>query len=590
MVLVAASEEDIRAHGGWPLSDEVLARVLETLGSLGARVVGLDIYRDLPVPPGNARLEAVLRNDRRIIGIMQFRDAALSGVPPPPSLRDTDRVGFSDILVDPGGTVRRGLLYMDDGRTTATSFGLRVALGFLEAEGVTPQPDPREPSHLRLGRTTIPPFEANDGPYVGADAGGYQFLLDFGAGRNAFATVPLGDVLSGALAPDTVRDKVVLVGVAAASVHDHFDTPISRGREGQQEVAGLVIHAHVVSQVLRMALDGVSPLATAGSVAQAAWVALWGGLGGLVGLRIRTPWGLSAIGLVGLVVLAAVDFVLFLLGWWIPLVPPAITWVGSAALVTAVMAYREAEEQTALMRLFSVHVSKEVAGELWERRYEFLDGQRPRPQRFVATALFADLAGFTRLAEAMSPEVVMDWLNEFMAAMAHEVSTHGGFVRQYAGDSIVAFFGVPVPRTTDAEIAADAVNAVSCALDMEATLRGLNARWRAEGRPPTAMRVGIYTGPVVAGSLGSTERIEYVVVGDAVNPASRLEAFDKSLFAPDAAGSPCRILIGEPTLGCLGDRFLTERIGEVAVKGRAARVGIYRVTGRAPAVVVAVPA
>jgi adenylate cyclase len=133
----------------------------------------------------------------------------------------------------------------------------------------------------------------------------------------------------------------------------------------------------------------------------------------------------------------------------------------------------------------------------------------------------------------------------------------------------------------EAEVAQDAVSAVECALAMADTLRALNTRWRAEDRPTTGMRVGIFTGPAVAGSLGSAERSEYVVVGDTINTAARLESFDKELFAPDHDRAPCRILIGETTLAMLGDRFATEAVGEVSLKGKEHIVGVYRVIGRA---------
>ena len=193
------------------------------------------------------------------------------------------------------------------------------------------------------------------------------------------------------------------------------------------------------------------------------------------------------------------------------------------------MSYRETVERTHLMQLFSRHVSPEVAEAIWRQRDQFLDGGRPRPERLMVTVLFTDLTGFTAVSEKHTPEALLDWLNEYMDAMAREVSRHGGVIRQYAGDAIVAIFGIPVPRQTEAEIDQDARNAVHCALAMETALRELNRRWRSESRPTTGMRVGIFTGPVVAGTLGSAERSEYVVVGDTVNTASRLESFDKDV-------------------------------------------------------------
>ena len=123
----------------------------------------------------------------------------------------------------------------------------------------------------------------------------------------------------------------------------------------------------------------------------------------------------------------------------------------------------------------------------------------------------------------------MDWLNECMEPMAKQVSVHGGVIEQFTGDAIVAIFGVPIARKEE-EISQDAINAVNCALAMETTLRDLNRHWLAQNQPATAMRIGIYTGPMVAGSLGSSDRLEYVVIGDTVNVASRLESFDKELF------------------------------------------------------------
>ena len=174
----------------------------------------------------------------------------------------------------------------------------------------------------------------------------------------------------------------------------------------------------------------------------------------------------------------------------------------------------------------------------------------------------------------------MEWLNEYMDAMAQEVSRHGGVIRQYAGDSIVVIFGVPVARESHEETCQDAVNAVECALAMEGALLELNRRWRAQNKPVTGMRVGILTGPVVAGTLGSADRSEYVTVGDTMNTASRLESFDKELFPPDPDTKPCRILIGESTLDYLGGHFETEWVGNVSLKDKEQAVGIFRVLGR----------
>jgi adenylate cyclase len=581
IVLVAISERDIRNQGTWPIPDDTLAQALETLTRYRPRAIGLDIYRDIEVPPGRAQLDAVLTRNRHIIAGMKLGEGELGGIPPPPVLAHTDQVGFVDTLVDRGGIIRRGLLFQHDGETLLSSFALRLALLYLQAEGITPQPDASNPQHVRLGRTTIRPLERNDGAYVGMDARGYQFLLDFKGAQGSFLAFSLAALLSGNIDPQAFKDKVVLIGITAESVKDFFYTPYSRGLQTGQHMSGIELHAHVVSQLLRFALDGNSPMATSSDRLEAAWILLWSVLGGALGMAVRAPWRFALSAASGVLLLGLADYLAFGRGWWIPLVPPAMAWLGSAAIVTAYMSNQEKYQRTLLMQLFSKYVpNKEVAEIIWQQREQLLDGGRLRPQSLTATVLFTDLMGFTTVAEKRDPQAVMDWLNVYMDAMAQRVIEHGGVIDKYIGDSIMAIFGVPLPRTTEAEISRDALNAVNCALAMEKTLIQLNDCWREQGLPTIGMRVGIFTGPLVAGSLGSVQRLEYTVVGDTVNTASRLEGFDKEFFAPDCLGGPCRIIIGEATLYRLGDQFEAQKVGEVSLKGKDQKITVYWVSGR----------
>ena len=504
------------------------------------------------------------------------------GILPPPVLQHSDQVGFSDIVVDRGGIVRRGLLFLDDGERVAYSLPLRLALLYLQAAGIRPQPDPANPQHIRLGYTTIRPLEMNDGGYIGVDARGYQFLLDFRGARKAFPSFSLTALLAGEIDPQAINDKIVLLGVTAESVKDFFYTPFSRGLQTDQQMSGIELHGHIVSQLLRFGLNGDSPVATASDRHEEAWILLWSLMGGAIGLWVRSPWRFVLSAASGLLLLALTDYVAFVIGWWIPLVPPAMAWVISAAVVTAYMSNQEKRQRALLMQLFTKYVpNKEVAEIIWQQRDQLLDGGRLRSQHLIATVLFTDLMGFTTMAESRNPQAVMDWLNAYMEAMAQHVITHGGVIDKYIGDAIMAIFGVPLPRQTDAEISRDAVNAVNCALAMERSLRQLNSDWQEQQLPTIGMRIGILTGPLVAGSLGSAQRLEYTVIGDTVNTASRLESFDKDLFALDYLNSPCRIIIGEATLHRLGHQFATRHLGEVSLKGKDQKITVYGVTGRA---------
>jgi adenylate cyclase len=185
---------------------------------------------------------------------------------------------------------------------------------------------------------------------------------------------------------------------------------------------------------------------------------------------------------------------------------------------------------------------------------------------------------------------LLNWLNEYMESMASLVTQYGGVVDNYIGDAIKADFGVPVPRTTDDEIHQDAINAVSCALAMRKEMEKLNEFWSAQGSPLVRIRVGIATGPVVAGCLGSTQRIKYTTIGDVVNTAARLESFSKE--APgNNPDSLCQVLLSEHTAECLEDRFELEPVGTVSLKGKSKGVMVYRLLGeKAPADVDAIAA
>jgi Predicted transmembrane sensor domain len=579
ITIVTVTERDIQEQGTWPLPDGVLARTINTLLVLGPRAIGLDIYRDVPVAPGTAELDYIFAGKHPVVVVTKFGEGGLSGVAPPAETKGTDKVGFNDIVVDSGGIVRRGLLFLDDGQTTLYSFPLRLALLYLAPDGMGLGADPRDETIVRLGQTSIRPLAAYDGPYVGLDAGGYQFLADYRAGAGPFSRVTLTAVLQGEVPQELIRNRVVLIGVTAESVKDDFYTPLSATRRPKQHVPGVEIHGHLVSQLLRIAINGERSLWSPPVALTWVWVLLWAGLGAFLGIRTLKARVLTLSFVTGLIIIVVTAYLAFISGWWWTVVPPALAFSFATGFVVAYHSYRESAERGTLMRIFSQHVSKEVAEDIWREREQFAGGGRPQPRRLVVTAFFTDLTGFTTVSEAFTPEQLMDWLNEYMAAMAPVISHHGGVIRQYAGDSIVALFGVPVPRRTEDEIARDAVNAVRCAVALERRLLEMNRAWQQAGKPVTGMRIGIVTGEAVSGTLGSTERWEYVVVGDTLNTASRLESFDKDVYPPDPLVRPCRTLIGQSTHAYVGDLFETEWIAESRLKGKSQLVAIYRVLG-----------
>ena len=581
-VVVGITEQDIQRLGSWPLSDEVLQRILATLLAYQPRVIGVDIYRNFPVPPGYEQLTRTVAAHANIVMVMKFGSGPLASVPSLPELKETDQVGFNDLLVDRDGIVRRGLLFLDDGSEHAYSFPLRLSLRSLAKDGILPRPDSTHPDYLQLGAVTFRPLDGNDGGYVDADARGYQFLLDFGQTLSPLPTYSVNDLLSGRLAPELFRDKIVLIGVTAESVPDLFHTPYSAGLGAAGKgMYGVTLHAYATNQLLRAALGGRPPRQTISEGAEWTWTLFWGILGGIIGTLSRSTYRFSLFALGSLALLAALYALAFFGAWWFPLVPPAMASIMTAALLTAAIASKETRERSQLMHLFSRHVSPEVADTIWRQREHFWDGGRPRAQLLTITVLFTDLEGFTSASEKLDPQRLMDWTNSCLESMVEIIMRHGGVVDDYFGDAIKANFGVPVRRGSVAEIASDARHAVDCALAIEEAMRRLNQQWQADGQPTARMRLGLYTGLAVAGSLGSQARLKYTTIGDTVNIAARLESFNKDAWKPNAEESPCRILLGESTVKLLQPDFYDiRRVGDVLLQGKEQKVAVFQLIGR----------
>ena len=465
-----------------------------------------------------------------------------------------------------------------DGGEYRISFPLNLALRYVSAEAPKKglSGDPKfapDFSSFQLGRATFQRLRPNDGGYSNMDTEGLQILLDFMA-PDQFETYSLRSVLEDKVPSGAFRDRIVLIGTTSPSIKDYVTTPLMADRDQY----GVVIHAQAINQILRAALEGAPVMRVLSPRGKHGWPFLWSILGGLAGCALlRWPKWFVLTLLGGAAALAAVTWAAFLRAWWLPPLEPGLDYLGSALGAFGFVYSLERRQRAELMQIFSRHVSEKVAKSLWAERETFIDGHRPRPRQLTATVLFTDFVGFSSVSEKIGdPSVLLDWLNQGMEHLAHEVEEHDGIVNKYIGDAIMAVFGVPVPRLSEAEIAADAVNAVRCALAMGATLEKLNARWQQEGQHAIGMRIGIYTGTLVAGSMGSAKRLEFTVIGDTVNTASRLESTGKDEILPPP-GSSCRILIGAPTHALLGGKFEAEYVGEEHLKGKEKTVSVYHV-------------
>ncbi|MEG4037704.1 CHASE2 domain-containing protein [Microcoleus sp. S36b_A4] len=344
IVIVEIKEADLQKYG-YPISDAVLAQLLQKLQAGKPRAIGLDVYRDLPTQPGNAELLKTFKTIPNLIGIELMPDATRLGVRPPPVLDKLDRIGFNNVVIDADSKVRRTLLYAwpGDGKTHQ-SFALRLALLYLKSEGISPQSAKSNPKYLQLGKGVFRPFQPNDGAYVRADSRGYQILTNLRGPRGSFRTASMSDVLSGTVPADFVRSRVVLIGSNAPSLKDFYQNSYSSGWFGPpQQIPGVELQAHFLSQILSAAIDGRGGINVWPEAAELLWILLWSWAGASVSWNLRSL-GRSAYCLLSICLsLSASLYLVFLRGWWLPLIPPILSLVGSGAAVVGYLAHLQEE-------------------------------------------------------------------------------------------------------------------------------------------------------------------------------------------------------------------------------------------------------
>ncbi|NJL38607.1 MAG: CHASE2 domain-containing protein [Leptolyngbyaceae cyanobacterium RM2_2_4] len=339
LLVVAITEADLQALGRPTPSDASVTQVLQTLERYQPRVIGLDLYRELPQEPGHRELLQLLQQSDRIIAITKLGNSEADYIPPPPGV-PAERVGFNDFAIDNDDVIRRHLLIGNNEQGVFYSFGLRLAFKYLAAENIEPRPSEANPDNMQLGETVFLPLEPTAGGYQRVDWGGYQVMLNYRAAANVARQVSFTDVLNGRIEPDWVRDKIVLIGTTAPSGKDLFSTPYSAVRQTDYRMPGVIVHAQMVSQILSAAMEGQQPFWYWPDWLEMVWVAGWAIAGGCVAWMIRHPVGLGASTAVLLIGLSGSTLLIFILGGWVPVATPAITLLAVTSVVTIYRTYK----------------------------------------------------------------------------------------------------------------------------------------------------------------------------------------------------------------------------------------------------------
>ena len=553
--VIGISENDLRSLG-WPINDDRLSTAIRRLDRAGVRAIGLDLFRDIGVGNRPDRLRALAASDPRLVSVFSAVDGigVIPGTPPP-------RRAYNDVLVDPDGVVRRDLVHVRGQEPHMVALPMRlleVALG-----------------HDRLRRAlerdpaAVPHLGEKSGGYSHLDHGGVQRMLAFQR-PGSIPTWSLSQLLADEVPEASLRNAIVLIGNAAPSLRDGFRVPFGKIGRGQAlRMPGVEVHAHRLAALL--ALEAGQPIglrAAPGwlnSLLLVAGIGIGIGLGEGVRTLSRSQMAVAVAG--GIVVLAS--GLALAQGLWFD---TALPLAGLGVMASAAWIRRAGEQQRQreqLLQLLRQTTSPAVARELWRQRDVLLEGGRFPGRTSEVTVLFTDIERFTGVAELLDPHALLSWLNRGMAAMVEPVEDEGGLVNKFTGDGLLAVFGAPLGRGP----AVDAVAAVRAASGIRRAVMALNARLAEEGLPAMQLRVGLHSGRVLTGSVGTSSRWEFGVVGDTVNCAARIEALDMG-----ATPAPfCRVLISDVTRTLVGDTVQGRWLcwGSRALSGRSSAVEIW---------------
>jgi adenylate cyclase len=477
--------------------------------------------------------------------------------PFPPLAAAAAGVAHNLFVLDPDGPLRHTVPLVRSGGRAIPSFGLLAAL---RATGISPGDVHVDRETLRIGDRAQPLAWR----HVAGATGDQQFLwglIDF-RGEHAYPTYSFFDleyseeqILAGVkpkIDPSVFKNKIVFVGATATGLKDAFQTPFAAG-----EMPGIHIHAAVADDILSNRFLRMAPRRETHAT-----ILVTGVLVGMLAVMLPAWWAtVLTIALAAAFGWEATRA--FAGGYWMnvtqPLATAAVALFGGVAYQYVV----EGRERRKMARLFGQFVSKDV----FEQLVADPSLARLGGQRRDMTVLFSDIRGFTTVSEKGQPEEIVGMLNEYFTEMVAIVFRHRGTLDKFVGDMVMALFGAPLDDPDHAAHAADT------ALDMIAALDALNARWTAAGRPALDIGIGISTGPMIAGNIGSDAIMSYTVIGDTVNLGARLESLNKE--------HGTRIIISETTRERLGPPYRSRPLGAVVVKGKTQSVAIFELVGRA---------
>jgi adenylate cyclase len=504
----------------WPFPRHIHGQVIDRLNAAGARVIVYDVQFTEPTSP---------REDNALIGAVERAHGVVLSTTEVNARGESNVFGGQEVLDQIGATSGNAVVESDPGGVLR-----RFPISF---DGLT-------------GLAVASVEEATDEPVDRSEAGSRQPWIDYRGPPGTIESVSFSKVLRGEVPDRTFRGKIVVVGATAPSLQDVHSTPTSGGHV----MSGPEIQANAIWTV-----EHGFPLRSVPGFLNIALILLLGMAAPAAQLRLRPVQAFGSAVALGLAFLVFAQL-LFDAGWVVSVTYPMTALVVSAVGALAVTALITAYERQQVRDTFARFVPETVVEDVLERADEDL---RLAGVRRECTVVFTDLRGFTSFSETRPPDQVIEVLNHYLAEMSDAIMDHGGTLVSYMGDGIMAVFGAPIDQPDHAD------RALAAAREMLSTrLVHFNEWMRSAGiGDGFQMGIGINSGIVMSGQVGSERRVEYTAIGDTTNTAARLEGMTK--------GTPHQLFLADSTRSLLGNEDGLVFVDEFPVRGRTAPIRVW---------------
>jgi len=581
VIIATVDEKSLSEIGRWPWSRSMTAKLVDSLKEYGAKAVGFDIVFAEPEQSACPSADAILAKSvksAKNVSLGYFFHTSMKDVEflteeyinasgsliggsmysmvrekghegdynlitayaPVPSIKaiaeSGENCGYFNAFPDPDGVIRWSPLVIKFQDNFYYSLPIALLMQYLDYPMIVLNLAEFGVDGVMLGDLRIPTDEIG------------RLLINYLGPAKTFPHYSISDIIAGRLSPELIKGKIVIVGATATGIYDLRVTPFS------PVYPGVELHATVVENILQ-----------GNFLEQSAWttfIDICGIIffGMIIGIAIPRLKALQGILLVMVLLggfVAGNTLIFAKYNTWLNMVYPVLTMMTIYLVITVYRYFTEEREKKKIRGAFQYYLTASVINELLKDPTKLKLGGDKKD----LTVMFSDIRGFTTISEKLTPEELVHLLNEYLTAMTDIVFKYEGLLDKYIGDAIMAVFGAPVDQPDHA------MRSCRTALEMMATLKGLQQKWAAEGRPFVDIGVGINSGDMVVGNMGSNMRFDYTVMGDNVNLSSRLEGINKEYGT--------HIVISEFTYEVVKEEVFCRELDAVRVKGKKLPVKIY---------------